>query len=85
MAQADYPKIVAKAWSDPDFRKRLVDDPGKTLKDEGWDIHPSLSVQVKPDSDQHTLIIGLPKKPEGLSDERLQAESKKYCVNPCSS
>jgi len=82
---ADYAKLVAKAWSDPDFHRRLTSDPAKTLKEEGWDIHPSMNVQIKQDSSQHSLTIGLPKKPEGLSDEKLREAAGAACSSgaPC--
>lgn len=81
-SQMDFSKIVAKAWADDDYRKRLVSDPMGTLKSEGWDIHPSTTIEVKPDTDQHKLVFGLPKKPEGLSDDEL---SRSASAGPCSS
>jgi Nitrile hydratase, alpha chain len=85
MAQSAYPKILAKAWSDDSYQRRLVADPASVLREEGWDIPSSMTVEIRTDAPAHTLIIGLPKKPEGLNDERLREESNKYCVNPCSS
>lgn len=83
----EYAKIVAKAWSDEEYRKRLIDDPNKVLSEEGWDVDSSTTVQIKPDSDRHTLILGLPKRPDGLADEHLSdaanAAAGRPCANPC--
>jgi len=78
--QRDYAKIVAKAWSDPAFHDRLVSDPRKTLNEQGWGIDDSVNVQVKPDSDKHSLVLGIPKKPAGLTDDQLKNQPG---PNPC--
>jgi len=82
----EYAKIVAKAWSDEDFHKRLVNDPEKTLRDEGWKIDSRIKVKIAENSDTHTLTLGLPSKPQGLSDEQLRdrAEGSACCTGaPC--
>jgi hypothetical protein len=76
----DYAKIVAKAWTDPAFRDRLIADPRKALNEQGWGIDNSVHVEVKPDSDKHSLVLGLPKRPEGLTDDQL---NKNPPPNPC--
>lgn len=77
--QHDYSKIVAKAWSDPAYHDRLISDPRKTLNEAGWGIDDSVHVEVKPDSDKHSLVLGLPKKPQGLGE----GQQKNGGANPC--
>ena len=85
---SDYAKIIAKAWGDPGYEKRLIADPGTVLKEEGWELDPSTTIQIKPGSENHTIILGLPKKPEGLSDQHLREASERaahnsFCADPC--
>jgi hypothetical protein len=79
----DYAKIVAKSWTDSKFRDALTADARGTLKKEGWNIPDSLTVQVKADSSDNTLVLGLPKKPAGLNDEQLRqhADSLACCTH----
>lgn len=67
-------KITAKAWSDADFKKRLLSDPVAVLKDYGLTLPPDVKVKVVEDT--ATLFhLSLPPKPtdEELSEEDLAA------------
>lgn len=78
----DYAKIVAKAWADESYRQRLIEDPHQVLAEEGWDVDPSTTFQVKPDADTHMVFLALPKRPEGLKDDQLDDAAD---ATPCSS
>ena len=67
-------QITAKAWSDADFKRRLLSDPAAVLKDYGLAVPPDVKIKVVEDTD--TLMhLALPPKPTGkeLSEEDLAA------------
>jgi len=72
----DYAKVVAKTWSDPAFRDRLFADPIATLNAEGWNIPPSVKIAVEPEGSEYQFVLGLPKKPEGMSDHELRKHAE---------
>ena len=70
--QKAWGKIVAKAWSDPAFKKRLMDDPTEVLKSNGIEIPLGTRVVLK-ENTKDTFHLSLPEKPEKeLSEERLK-------------
>jgi hypothetical protein len=69
-------KIVAKAWADEDYKRRLLDDPAEVLKAEGLDIPEGWEVKVLESTEKQALLV-LPPKPEGCveeGEERLAAD-----------
>jgi len=82
-----YGKIVAKAWSDPAFKQRLMENPAEVLREEGIDVPEGIEVKVietpKPTRyfvlpDEPALYFHMPAMPasleERLSDEPLPLE-----------
>ena len=70
--QKKWAKIVAKAWSDPVFKKKLLDSPEATLAAEGLPAPKGVRVEVH-ESTNKVVHLNLPPKPEGvLSEEKLQ-------------
>ena len=67
-------QITAKAWTDADFKKRLLNDPAAVLKDYGLTLSPDVKVKVVEDTDTLTHLVLAP-KPSGkeLSEEDLAA------------
>ena len=65
-------KVIAKAWQDEVFRKRLEADPAASLKAEGVDIPPGVEMRVVADTDR-VRYLRLPLRPstQELSDEQL--------------
>ena len=80
-------RIVAKCWSDPQFKKRLMSDPNGTLKEEGISMPEGVQFKVHEDTKQtHHLLI--PEKPAGeLSPQQLEniaaGVSKGNFIAPC--
>lgn len=76
--QKQWAKIVAKAWADEDFKKRLQADPASVLKEEGWTIFPEgVSIRVEEAEPNEALLV-IPSKPSSddiadISEERLAA------------
>lgn len=67
-------KIIAKAWKDPVFKKKLLSNPTSALKEMGVDLPPNATVKVVEDSSQ-TFTFVLPASPANitmLSDENLE-------------
>lgn len=64
-------QIVAKAWTDDKFHKRLKADPAAVLKEHGVEVAPG--VQVKLVEDTPTLVhLTMPPRPGAeLSDDEL--------------
>ena len=70
--QKAWGKIVAKAWSDPAFKKRLIENPNEILKANGIEISSGVHVVVK-ENTKDTFHLCLPEKPVGeLSEEKLR-------------
>jgi hypothetical protein len=69
--QKAWGKVVAKAWSDELFKKRLLADPKTVLKENGIEIPADMTFKVLEDSTKVIHLI-LPTKPSELSDEELE-------------
>ncbi len=56
---ADGARLVAKAWADPDFKKRLLADPKGALNDMGYELpHPTPKLGVFENTDQvHHMVV----------------------------
>jgi hypothetical protein len=66
-------KVIAKAWSDPNFKQKLLKEPQKVLKENGIDTQSGMEIRVFENTDKSTYLI-LPAKPEGeLSEEDLKS------------
>ena len=71
--QVAYGKLIAKAWSDQAFKRRLLSDPAAVLKDEGFDVPAGVTVRVFENTDKVVNLILPPPPKEGeLSDEDLE-------------
>lgn len=69
-------KIVAKAWADEGYKKRLLDDPNTVLKEEGLEIPEGVNFRIIEDTEKtRTLILPWPKVEGDIEDmeERLAA------------
>jgi hypothetical protein len=71
--ERQYGKVIAKAWSDGDFKKRLLANPAEVLKSEGLKVPPGVQVKVVESTDELFHIILPPKPREELSEEDLKA------------
>ena len=74
-------QVIAKAWADEEFHKRLLNKPGKALEDEGIDIPPGLEMRVVADTEKVRHLV-LPPKPstEELSEQVLGAVVGGGCI-----
>ncbi len=78
-------KIIAKAWMDEGYKKRLLSDPAAVLKEQGMETPPGVEIRTVENTDKVFHLV-LPPKPSGdeLSDEHLShiAGGGTYCI-PC--
>ena len=62
-------KIIAKAWADDDFKRRLLADPVAALRAEGVDVPAGINISVVENTaDRFTFV--LPRKPKDELSER---------------
>ena len=73
-----YAEVIAKAWSDESFKKKLIANPNETLKEFGVSLPEGVTFHIH-ENGSDTCHLILPKKPEGqLSDEDLKKASGGY-------
>jgi Nitrile hydratase, alpha chain len=65
-------QIVAKAWTDEAFKKRLLADPAAVLKDHGITPRPNVQVRVMENTTNLVHLILPPKTSQELSEEDLK-------------
>ncbi len=58
-------KVIAKAWKDPEFRKKLISNPRDTLNSLGYGIPNDIEVKVIED-DVHQFTFVLPSTPSDI-------------------
>lgn len=77
-----WPKIVARAWLEPAFRRQLLKDPASVLTEHGIPPVEGLDVQVVPGhartqvtikGPNPTLVLRLPDKPTGFDEEDVSS------------
>ncbi len=56
-------KIVAKAWSDEGFKRRLLSDPRAVLKENGIDVPEDIQVKVV-ENTKELVYVTVPPRPD---------------------
>lgn len=64
-------KIIAKCWADEGFKQKLLADPAATLKAEGMELPPGLSVKALENITGEMFYLVIPAKPTDLTEEDL--------------
>jgi hypothetical protein len=64
-------KVVAKAWSDKLFKKRLLADPAGVLQENGIEIPGTAAIKIVEDSAK-TIHLILPGGPKELAEAELE-------------
>jgi len=76
--QKVWAKIIAKAWSDPEFKDRLLKDPKSVFESQGIEVPTGMRLVVN-ENTKNTCYMTLPEKSEGeLSEEKLQSIAAGY-------
>ena len=65
-----YGQIVAQAWADPEFKRRLLADPAAVLRERGIELPAGARVRVVEDTDE-VVHLALPYRTGELSAEQL--------------
>ena len=68
-----YAEVIAKAWSDESFKKKLLENPNETLKEFGVPIPEGVTFHIH-ENGSGTCHLILPGKPndEGVSEEDIK-------------
>jgi hypothetical protein len=68
-------RLVARAWADEDFRKRLKSDPRSTVAEEtGISVPESIEIEVLEETPVKAYLV-IPMNRVVISEEQLQAAS----------
>jgi hypothetical protein len=67
-----YHTLVAKAWTDKAFHKRFVENPAEVLKEAGIHVPDHVDVSVKEGETRGKMVIALPARPAGVSDDDIK-------------
>lgn len=66
-------KVIAKAWTDPAFKKKLQTDPHAALAEAGITVPRSQKIKVVEDS-ADTVHVVLPARPASVTDQQLRSD-----------
>lgn len=67
-------KAIAQAWANPEFKKKLVNDPHAALAEHGVQVPEGMSIKVVENTDD-TVHLVLPSAPESsgeMASEELE-------------
>ncbi len=70
----DTAQVIARAWSDPDFKAQLLNDPKTVLAGHGIDLPVGLNLKIVENTADtiHIVLPATPSKAGELSDGDLQ-------------
>ena len=74
-------RIIARAWSDKDFKQRLLDDPCTVLSENGLDVPPGFEIRDASDTEGEADFVLPPPPPDELTDEPLTGDAVAYCYS----
>ena len=67
-------RVIAQAWSDPEFKAQLLSDPAAVLQAEGIRVRDSVELRAVEDSDEirHVVIPPRPANSAELNEDELE-------------
>ncbi len=75
-------KAIARAWTDPDYKTKLLSDPHAALAEAGVEVPAGTTIKVM-ENTADTVHVVLPPAPEGnLSQEALDKIAAGNCLAP---
>ncbi len=91
--QEKYEDLLRKAWTDSEFKARLLANPELVLREEGWEFPAGMSIKVVENS-EHAHYLVIPPSPPlaeldlepilvGNSDGEPQTHCTKCRVDGC--
>ena len=66
-------QFLAKVWSDPQLKQRLMQDPKSVLREHGMPVPEGIELRVVENTDQVMYLIVPPPPSDTISDEQLDA------------
>ncbi len=69
--QKAWAKVVARAWTDEEFKQKLVKNPEKVLKDMGISIPEGVKLELHVQTNK-TMHLILPDHPRDLSEKEMK-------------
>lgn len=85
-----WPRIVARAWSDPTFFAKLKRDPTAVFKEYNLPVIPDFEFEVRAGTDKPLVTLYVPPKPAHAGKERVaditaddELSPPKTCTNTC--
>ena len=75
-------QIIAKAWSDADFKAKLLANPAETLQAEGIEVPAGVKVNAVENTNEQFFLV-IPNKPDALSEEQLDNVAGGWCTIHC--
>ncbi len=73
--QKAYGKLVAKSWSDDEFKAELLSDPMKVFKENGIEVPDGIEIRMVENTAATTHFILPPTPGDELTDEQLERAS----------
>lgn len=74
-----YGQIMARIWTDEDFKRRFMSEPAEVLREEGVDIPQGVEV-IAVENTPERVYISVPPRPEEVSEEDLETVAGGNCV-----
>ncbi len=74
-------RVIARAWSDEDFKQRLMDDPRGALAECGIDVPDDVDLFVMEDTDKVRHFVLPPPPTDELTDEQLGGSGVAWCYS----
>ena len=73
LSETSFSKIVSLAWSDPNFKAKLLSDPAAACAEVGVPLPPNLTIKVVEDTDTVMHVV-LPPAPPGpdFTDQTIE-------------
>lgn len=65
-------QLMAKVWSDDQFKQRLINDPKAVLQEQGIDTPRGVEVRVVENTANIVYLVLPPQPSEEISDEQLE-------------
>lgn len=71
-------EVIVKAWTDDDFKQRLLADPATVLQENGVQIPAGVGVKVVEDTNDVNYLV-LPAKPTNMEVSDFQSDDASWC------
>jgi hypothetical protein len=74
-------QVFALAWSDDEFKQRLIDDPHSVLAEHGIEMPLSMDIKVVEDTATARHLVLPPPPTDELTEEELTGDAAAYCFS----